>query len=64
MKRKKLMKRLAKAVKSDTAWRCWFSDHENYWYLYFLDFSDRLLLLDLIILPLHGGHFSHDSCLL
>ena len=44
MKRKKLMKRLAKAVKSDTAWRCWFSDHENYWYLYFLDFSDRLLL--------------------
>ena len=24
----------------------------------------RLLLLDLIILPLHGGHFSHDGCLL
>ncbi len=44
MKRKKLMKRLARAVRSDTAWRCWFSDSKNYWYLYFLDFSDRLLL--------------------
>lgn len=44
MKRKKLMKRLAKAVRADTAWRCWFADHENYWYLYFLDFSDQLLL--------------------
>ena len=44
MKRKKQMKRLAEAVRSDTAWRCWFSDDENFWYLYFLDFSDRLLL--------------------
>ena len=44
MKRKKRMKRLAKAAKSDTAWRCWFSDDNEYWYLYILDFSDRLLL--------------------
>ena len=32
MKRKKLTKRLAKAVKSDTAWRCWFSDHWQAWF--------------------------------
>ena len=44
MKRRKLMKRLARAVRSDTAWRCRFSDDENDWYLYVLDFSDRLLL--------------------